>query len=85
MAKIETFANYSDSYQRNVTELVDWFSNYIKDRDIGQATIIFRDEEDELCFIAGSRDRDMCLPDINWDLGQAQLLLLGENYETHGQ
>ena len=81
MAKIEVFTNYTDDVQRNVGELVDWFSDHIKGRDIGRATIVFRDEEDELCFIAGSRDRDLFLPDINWDLGQAQICLLGEDYD----
>ena len=81
MAKIEVFTNYTDDVQRNVGELVDWFSNHIKGRDIGQATIIFRDEEDELCFVAGSRDRDMCMPDLSYDLGQALILILLENYE----
>ena len=81
MAKIETFANYSDSYQRNVTELVDWFSSYIKGRDIEQAVIVFRDAEDGLCFIAGARDRDFTFSEINWDLAQAQSFLLSDDYD----
>ena len=81
MAKIENFSNYTDSLQRNVTELVDWFSSYIKGQDIEQAVIVFRDAEDGLCFIAGARDRDFTFSDINWDLGQAQSFLMNDNYD----
>jgi len=81
MAEIIAFTNYTDDVQRNVPELIAWFSDHIKGRDIEQATIIFRDAEDGLCFIAGSRDRDMYPKDINWDLGQAQICLLGEDYD----
>ena len=81
MAKILNFSDYTDSLQRNVTELVDWFSSYIKGRDIEQAVIVFRDAEDGLCFIAGARDRDFTFSDINWDLGQAQSFLMNDNYD----
>jgi len=81
MAKIERFTNYTDRVQRNVGELAEFFTNYIKGRDIEQAIIVFRDSEDGLCFLAGARDRDMCPRDINWDLGQAQYFLLGDDYE----
>jgi len=82
MAKIHSFAEHHGGIQRNVEELAEHFKEYIKGKDIEQAVIVFRSEEDGLCFVAGSESREYSFAEINWDLGQVQCFLLNDCFDN---
>ena len=75
MAKVENFLEHHGGIQRNVPELLEYFSEFSKGKDISEIVIVFRIKDSGVGFICGSETRDYNLESINWDLDQIKVLL----------
>ena len=68
MADIKNFVEYRGGMQRDVREVTEFFSEYVKENKVDKVLILFSDEEDDQMFVCGNNARDYSMMEINWDI-----------------
>ncbi|GAG27306.1 unnamed protein product [marine sediment metagenome] len=78
MSKVEKIIDWQEK-QYTVAELCDYLNSDDFNKNILQAVIVFREDEDHLSFIAAGKNRNYSLKEVNWDLDQIKLAILEGN------